>query len=841
MATNIVIRFIGDTSQLNNAFRRATTDTVKFKAATQGLSGVFQSVGKKAMTWGHQFSMWSFGAGALVLGATKSAIDFEESVNKMTRLAGVSKDQAHAWSRELIELSKSVAVGPNELAEALYFVASSGADVDVAMKIVKTSAMGAAVGLGDVQTVADALTSVINVYGKENITAAEAANVLVAAVREGKGEADEYAAVIGRLTPNAALLGVEFNEIGAAMAFLTNKGLSTHEAATRLNQAFQNLIKPSKQSKDMMKMLGGSYEEVHRILREDGLLAGLRYMRDLTKGNKEAFATLFPNVRSLNAALLLTSEEGAAQADEIFGQLADNTGDLDNAFKEAEGTAKFKLADALATLKSVGVELGEVLLPIVADMAKWFGDFASKFSNLSGTTKKVIAGIAIGVTLLAPLLITIGLIAAGLSALFSPVGLVVAAIVGLGVAAVMLYKKWTPFRNFVDSMIPKVKRFGTMIWTNLVKVVGIIKDVGSTVIRWIGENAPEAFDRLKNAAVTIVSTVMRIATTVRDAVVTVVRAILDWANTHVMPTLRAIGEFFAALWQRIILPIIQLVWKLISTIISQAIWVIKQTIGQAIDWIKRLWGPTWKMISEIFGAVWRTMVTLLSAIWNFIKGIIQAGLQIIRGIFQFFTGVLTGDWRKLWDGIKNILSGVWNTIISVAKFVWEVLKGVVTGAWDSIFGAIRGAKDTIGRIASGMWDGIKDAFKSAINWIIDKWNNFRLKMPEAEIFGHKVGGWTLDTPDIPRLAKGGIVHRPTLALIGEGGAPEVVFPTDNPRRGFELLAKAGVRYPVVDSGRVEQGQVTHITYAPQFTLLNPRDAAVINEREYHWMQKTSGR
>ena len=86
-----------------------------------------------------------------------------------------------------------------------------------------------------------------------------------------------------------------------------------------------------------------------------------------------------------------------------------------------------------------------------------------------------------------------------------------------------------------------------------------------------------------------------------------------------------------------------------------------------------------------------------------------------------------------------------------------------------------------------MWDGIKTSFKSALNFIIGKWNDlsFSLKLPSS-IFGISLGalagkGFTLDTPNIPELARGGVVS-PTpggmLAIIGEAGRRERVEPLD---------------------------------------------------------------
>jgi hypothetical protein len=82
-----------------------------------------------------------------------------------------------------------------------------------------------------------------------------------------------------------------------------------------------------------------------------------------------------------------------------------------------------------------------------------------------------------------------------------------------------------------------------------------------------------------------------------------------------------------------------------------------------------------------------------------------------------------------------------------------------------------------------MFDGIKDAFKSAMNWVISKWNDLAFTIPtvDTHIPGvGKVGGFTIGTPDIPLLARGGFITNGAQAIVGEGRSsyPEFVIPTD---------------------------------------------------------------
>jgi len=87
-----------------------------------------------------------------------------------------------------------------------------------------------------------------------------------------------------------------------------------------------------------------------------------------------------------------------------------------------------------------------------------------------------------------------------------------------------------------------------------------------------------------------------------------------------------------------------------------------------------------------------------------------------------------------------------------------------------------------------MWDGFKNAFRSALNWVIGKWNNLHFTMPSF------LGGGTVGMPPVNYLAKGGIVPATPggrLAVLGEGGHDEAVIPL--PRRGSAMPAGGGVQ------------------------------------------------
>jgi hypothetical protein len=143
------------------------------------------------------------------------------------------------------------------------------------------------------------------------------------------------------------------------------------------------------------------------------------------------------------------------------------------------------------------------------------------------------------------------------------------------------------------------------------------------------------------------------------------------------------------------------------------------------------------------------------------------------------------------ETFRNIVDAAFgvvkSTVAGVARFVTEK----VPAAFQTVLSFLGDLPSKVTRRVSGMWDGVKNGFRDALNWIIEKWNNLSFTIPRVDLgpLG-SLGGGTIDFPDIPKLAKGGIVNRPTLALIGEAG-PEAVVPLN------------GGNTPSLGGGRVE--------------------------------------
>ena len=375
----------------------------------------------------------------LGIAATKTFAEFEFSLAKIEGLVGVARDQTKAWGNEILALSKQIGKGPNELADALYFITSSGFKGAEAMNILNVSAKAAAAGLGETKYVADIVTSAMNAYGQGSLSAARATDILVATIREGKGEANKMVASMGVALPIASKLGVGMEQVGASMAVMTRLGTTVSTSAVQVRQMFNTLIKPAKQSQKAIEEMGSSYEELRNILATKGVQAMLAKVMEVTKGNEAAMARLFPNIRALNGVLELTGAN-AAEVDAVFRELQNASGSLNSALVAVNETARMKLNKSWAAIQVKLIEFGEYaaqhLIPIIENIIGVIENLGRIIKSLPQGLQDMLGNLVGLAAIIGPLILlfkALGISIVGVSTAFlaTPIGAAVAAFVAL--------------------------------------------------------------------------------------------------------------------------------------------------------------------------------------------------------------------------------------------------------------------------------------------------------------------------------------------------------------------------------------------------------------------------
>jgi TP901 family phage tail tape measure protein len=407
------------------------------------LGDAFKKAGQQWTTAGRTL-MTSFTIPIALLGAAagKTFTDFELSMSRIEGLVGLSKDAVDDLAESVKQLSPQVGKAPKELAEALYYITSAGIPASQAMGVLEVSAKAAAAGLGTTQVVADAVTSAMNAYASTGMTAAKATDIMTAAVKYGKLEADALAPVLGQVISVASSLGISFDQVAGSMAAMSRTGVDASQSATALTAIMSMLLKPTKQGTDLLVAHGLSLKGLRDMAAQPGgLIEVLRTLDTTFEGDDEAMAALVPNIRALRGVLNLLTQN-ASTVDEVLQGVTNSTGALDLAFQAYADTAKSKLDTAISTLKVTLVDVGEAVMPMVTAAATAVTEALKTFTHwwteLDKGQQKFIITAALVVAAIGPLiygfgtvLTSIGAISTALSLMTTPVGIAIAALAGI--------------------------------------------------------------------------------------------------------------------------------------------------------------------------------------------------------------------------------------------------------------------------------------------------------------------------------------------------------------------------------------------------------------------------
>ncbi|WP_297637244.1 phage tail tape measure protein [uncultured Clostridium sp.] len=166
------------------------------------------------------------------------------------------------------------------------------------------------------------------------------------------------------------------------------------------------------------------------------------------------------------------------------------------------------------------------------------------------------------------------------------------------------------------------------------------------------------------------------------------------------------------------------------------------------DFINNVLAPAFKFVfNNVIGPVVDSCFKLIKNLWT------KTLQPVLKGICSFLEGVFTGSWNKVWNGLGNIVKGVFNGLVSVVKTPINAIIGMVN------------------RMIGGL---------------------NRVKIPD---WVPLIGGKGINIPNIPMLAKGTSYFNGGMAIVGEEGPELVKMPRGSqviPHRETEEKLKGGV-------------------------------------------------
>ena len=195
------------------------------------------------------------------------------------------------------------------------------------------------------------------------------------------------------------------------------------------------------------------------------------------------------------------------------------------------------------------------------------------------------------------------------------------------------------------------------------------------------------------------------------------------------------------------------VWNLMATIVTTPLNLIKTLVNQVFEFIEKfVLTPFSKFVNGIFKTDWTKAFGIIGDYMNGwaknIKNLFDSVKQIFNGIVNFVNGVLSGNWRRAWNGIKNIFAGIWNAMASVIKSPVNLIISFMNAM-------LRGFQ----RMQNGFASALNHMNISLPGWLQD--------LTGWRSVGFNIGYWRPSY--IPYLAKGAVIppNKEFMAVLGD--------------------------------------------------------------------------
>jgi hypothetical protein len=463
------------------------------------------------------------------------------------------------------------------------------------------------------------------------------------------------------------------------------------------------------------------------------------------------------------------SAVATARLDQIFQSMGDSTGEASKAAQT--------YASALSA--KTGVE-DESIMAGQAQLAT-FGEVSSESARMAGIFDRATAAGA-------------DLAAAGFGSIDSNAVQLGKALQDPAKGMTALAKSGVTFTDAQKDQIKAMQESGDLLGAQKILLGAVETQVGGTAEATATSTGKmslkfgELQEQVGGKLLPVISVMADIFTKYMDVllplagvILAVVAAYKAWTIIQgIMNILQTEGNVITALWNALLLanPIVLIVIAIAAVIAILILLYFK------VGWFRDLVDAAFRFVADAFGWI----VDAAKAVFDWVKNNWPLLLAILTGPFGIAVLLITKNWDTIKDAAKAVvdwvtdkftdLSGFFSriasTIGSVLGDIANAIRYPIDAAtqavqWvidkfnslvDFFKGLIESVRNTIGDVAG--------AIKDPLNAVIRAWNNIEFGIPGIDVGPVHWAGFTVGTPNIPELAKGGMVMRSGLALVHEG-------------------------------------------------------------------------
>lgn len=270
--------------------------------------------------------------------AIQDMIAFQKQLSTVNTLLKGSREELNKYADEFINLSIRTGQAKEDIANGAYQALSSGVAKEDLVNFLEVATKTAQAGLTTTETSIQTISSIMNAYKMSAVEATDIADWLLTVQNKGVTTVGELGAYLSEVTSISASLNITLDDVGAALAQMTQNGNNTAKSTTMLKTMLSELSKEGNKAADIFKEIAG--QSFRDFIAHGGDLQGaLKLMEDHAKRTNSSMVDLFGSVDAGNAALNLTGLN-AQKFSEKLNDMKNKSGELNTAYEIATANIK---------------------------------------------------------------------------------------------------------------------------------------------------------------------------------------------------------------------------------------------------------------------------------------------------------------------------------------------------------------------------------------------------------------------------------------------------------------------------------------------------------------------
>jgi TP901 family phage tail tape measure protein len=641
------------------------------------------------------------------------AAAFDSSMKNIQAITGNTNQEMAALNQQLLAIGANAVAGPQGVVDAMYDIAGGIGNVEAHLGILQGAVTLAEAGQADLGVAANGLVSIMNAYSLASGDAASSlenannvSDVLTQTVGQGVGSMEQFIAAFSQVSGVSAAVGVGFDELGAALAFITTQGPGASEAATQLKAAETALLNPNETLLKALQSVG--IESGSAMLSQYGLVASLNIVKQAVGGSQDAMAKALGSTMALQGATALLGDGYTEFANKFSGALQ-NSITAEAAAVQGE-SYESKLARMNAATQALQLQIGDNINNIKGFFLDLGSGFLSNVVNpiLNSPVGGVFQQMAAVIGVAGQNLLSFGSNALSTAATISTLA---ANIKNAGGYTEILHGAMTLLKAPFSAVGGMVKGFITNLFgmgaagaagAGGVGAFGTASGVSAAPIG-AATAATTGFSIALNAALWPILAVIAAVAAVAAGVYLLIK---NWD---------AVSEFFVNLWNNIV-SAFQAAWDWIVNIFNVAgtwisaffssLWArITETFAPVGAWF----GEVWNGITAAFATAWNAVAAFFTDIWN---GIVNTVANVANWFTSAWNNVVTG-FTNLWNGVTLFFTNLWNGITNIVASVANWFAGI----WGTVTAPFASAFQWIGNLFTNIWNNIKGVIQGFVEWL----------------------------------------------------------------------------------------------------------------------------